>query len=270
MENPAANRPAAGPPIRLRLRAFAPSREPLPDAAFTLIELLVSISIVAVLATISLAGIVQMRSISQGAYCANSLRQLGAATNLYLADHDHRCFAYSQVEPTGKLWYFGFETYTSIAAPEGDRVVDETQSPLYPYVNQVGGVEICPSFPYQNLAMWKPKYRGASWGYGFNTFLSNENILNLPHPSQVILFGDCAQINTFQAPASPSNPMLEEFYIIDNVYQTIHFRHGGCANILFLDGHVEKFTMYPGAQDTRMPDARVGRITPLGSMQYLQ
>jgi prepilin-type processing-associated H-X9-DG protein len=64
--------------------------------------------------------------------------------------------------------------------------------------------------------------------------------------------------------------MLEEFYMIENTYQTIHFRHGGCANMLFLDGHVEKFSMYPGTLNTILPSANVGRITPVGSMQYLQ
>lgn len=240
-----------------------------PPYGFTLLELLTSIAIVAIMVTLSIAGMGQVKSIGQGAYCANSLRQLGIATTLYLADHQHVCFAFSEAEATGRLWYYGFETYASINSPEGDRSVDETQSPLYPYVQQVGGVEICPSFPY-GQAIWKPKYAGASWGYGFNTFISSENVLSIPHPAQVILFGDCAQVNTFEAPASPSNPMLEEFYIIDNQYTTIHFRHGGCANILFLDGHVEKFTMYPGTLNTTLPNANVGRITPVGSTQYLE
>jgi prepilin-type processing-associated H-X9-DG protein len=234
-----------------------------------MLELLVAIGIVAILAVMLSAALVQMRSVAQGAYCANSLRQLGAATTMYLSDHKQKCFAYSVVEPTGKLWYFGFETYGSIASPEGDRSVDVTQAPLYPYVKEVGGVEVCPAFPYGE-AMWKPKYMGASWGYGFNTFLSNENVMTLKSPSQVILFGDCAQVNTFQAPASVSHPMLEEFYMIENTYQTVHFRHGGCANMLFLDGHVEKFGMYPGTQDMRLPGANVGRITAQGSMEYLQ
>jgi prepilin-type processing-associated H-X9-DG protein len=233
------------------------------------VELLVTIAIVAILATLSLESIAPMRAIAQGGYCANSLRQLGVATSLYLADHQHKMFAYSQPTPLGRLWYFGFETFASLNSPEGDRTVDVTQSPLYPYVQQVGGVEVCPSFPYDS-AMWKPKYKGASWGYGFNTFLSNENVLTLPHPAQTLLFGDCAQVNNFQAPASASNPMLEEFYLIDNTYKTVHFRHAGGANILFLDGHVEKFTLYPGTLDTRLPGANVGRITPAGSMQYLQ
>ena len=252
---------------------------------FTLLELLISIGIVTVLAGLSYATIGQVKTIMQGAYCANSLRQLGLATTLYLNDHDHVCFQYSASEPGGTLWYFGFETNASKGEPEGDRTVDETQSPLYPYLNQVGGVEICPSFPYYTkLSIWKPKYQGASWGYGFNTSLGGKNLLNPPyalpgqapglaplaHPAEIMVFGDCAQVNTFQAPASAKNPMLEEFYMFDPTDLTTHFRHGGCANILFLDGHVEKFTMYPGTLDTRLPGENVGRFTPVGSTQYLQ
>jgi len=236
---------------------------------FTLLELLVCVGIVAVLAVLSIAGIGQVKPVVESAYCANSLRQLGAATNLYLTDHSHRFFAYSQTEAAGKLWYFGFETWESIGSPEGQRMVDQTQSPLYPYVQSVGGVQICPAFPY-GQAIWKPKYKGASWGYGFNTFLSQANTLNITNPSQVLLFGDCANVNTFQYPASLIHPMIEEFYMIDNIYQTIHFRHGGYANILFLDGHVQQFSMYPGTLVTYLPSANVGRITPVGSMQYLQ
>jgi prepilin-type N-terminal cleavage/methylation domain-containing protein/prepilin-type processing-associated H-X9-DG protein len=252
------------------------------SSGFTLLELLVSVAIIAILASLSLAGLGQVKSIAQSACCANSLRQLGTATTLYLSDHEHVCFAYeAPAPPNGVLWYFGYETNASKNSPEGERTVDETQSPLYPYVHQVGGVEICPSFPY-GQAIWMPKYSGASWGYGFNVFLGGNNLLSelpnespgtlppLTHPSQVILFGDCAFIDTFQPPASPTHPMLEEFYMIYNEDATIHFRHGGCANILFLDGHVEKFTMYPGTLDTTLPGANVGRITPSGSMQYLR
>jgi len=234
-----------------------------------MIELFVVIVIMSVLSVMLTAGIIQMRSVAQGTYCANSLRQLGAATRMYLQDHKQKCFDYCLSEPTGDLWYFGFETYADVRLPEGERTVDETQSPLYPYVKEVGGVEICPAFPY-GQSIWKPKFKGASWGYGFNTFLSGENVMTLKDLSRVILFGDCAQVNTFQPPASPSNPLLEEFYMIEDSYATVQFRHGGSANMLFLDGHIEKFQMCPGTQDMRLPQANVGRITPFDSMEYLQ
>jgi prepilin-type N-terminal cleavage/methylation domain-containing protein/prepilin-type processing-associated H-X9-DG protein len=238
-------------------------------SGFTLTELLAAVAIIAVLASLSFGAMTQVKSIMQSAYCANSLRQLGAASQLYLNEHQHICFDLYQDLPSGRLWYYGYETYASVGMPEGQRSVDETQSPLYPYINQVGGVEVCPSFPY-GQAVWKPKYQGASWGYGMNYYLSGENVLTLPHPSQIILFGDCAQVNTWEPPASSSNPMIEEFYWIDDQYATVHFRHGNCANILFLDGHVEKFTMYPGTLDTLLPGVNVGRITPVGSLTYLQ
>jgi prepilin-type N-terminal cleavage/methylation domain-containing protein/prepilin-type processing-associated H-X9-DG protein len=236
--------------------------------AFTLLELLVSMAIVAVLAVLLLAALARMRSIGQSAHCANSLRQLGVATQLYLTDNDRRFFSYSKVVKEGRLWYFGLEGTSTLGQHEGDRDVDVTKSPLYPYVQTVGGIEICPAFPY-GLSMWKPKYRGASWGYGFNTTLSNVKATNIATPSRVILFGDCAQVNTFQSPASSAKPMLEEFYMIESNFRTIHFRHGAHANLLFLDGHIEAMRIYPGTLDERLPEAQCGRVTPLGSREYL-
>ena len=75
---------------------------------------------------------------------------------------------------------------------------------------------------------------------------------------------DAAQVNTWQAPASPSNPMLEEWYYIDNSTDQPngHFRHGQKANAAFCDGHVdlEKFVL--GSIDPRMPSQFVGRLRP--------
>jgi prepilin-type processing-associated H-X9-DG protein/prepilin-type N-terminal cleavage/methylation domain-containing protein len=234
--------------------------------AFTLVELLVVLCVVAILTTLSLTGVGKMRARAQQAHCANSLRQLGAATGMYLAENDQRLFVYSQYVPEGRLWYFGLETG---GGGEGSRRLDETQAPLYPYLKQAGGVEVCPSFPYES-ALWKPKFEKASWGYGFNTSLSGVNVLTVERPQRILLFGDCAQVNTFQAPASAKKPMLEEFYMIDPSSKTIHFRHGAAANILFLDGHVEAMKMHPGTRDTRLKEANVGRITPVGSTEYLR
>jgi len=236
--------------------------------AFTLLELLVVVSIIAIISGLALAAFSKTRSVAQGAYCANSLRQLGAATQMYLTENNHVFFSYSQAAPGGKLWYFGFESSASLGMAEGSRTIDVTRAPIYPYVLNVGGVEVCPAFPY-GQTIWKEKYKGASWGYGFNTYLSNINSLTIVHPAQVIVFGDCAQVNTFQAPASVKNPMVEEFYILDSSSLTVHFRHGTLANMLFLDGHVEGLPMYPGTRDTRIPSANIGRFSPAGSMTYL-
>jgi prepilin-type N-terminal cleavage/methylation domain-containing protein/prepilin-type processing-associated H-X9-DG protein len=237
--------------------------------AFTLLELLTVMVVVGILAALSVSVVIKGRAIGDRASCVNSLRQLGMATQLYLTDHGHVMFPYKAAAPGGTLWYFGFESFASSGEAEGDRVVDVTQSRLYPYLELVGKIEVCPAFPY-NSALWKAKYKGASYGYGYNTFLSNRNIFTIAQPAEVLVFGDCAQVNTFQPPASPTKPMIEEFYLIDNTFQTIHFRHEGLAQFVFLDGHVEALPLYPGTLDSRLPAENIGRITPVGSMQYLQ
>jgi prepilin-type processing-associated H-X9-DG protein/prepilin-type N-terminal cleavage/methylation domain-containing protein len=236
--------------------------------AFTLLELLAAMGVIAVLAVLTLAAAGKLRSTLQGAHCTNNLRQLGAATALYLNDNERRYFDYSRNVPEGRLWYFGLEKKGG-GSREGDRDLDRTKSPLYPYLQSVGGVEVCLAFPYEQ-AIWKPKFKGGSWGYGYNTSLSGVNMAALERPSRVIVFGDCAQVNTFQPPASPSKPMVEEFYMIESRFKTIHFRHGASANLLFADGHVQAMQVFPGTEDDRLPEANVGRVTAVGSVDLLR
>lgn len=254
------------------------------ESGLTLIELLACTVIVAALAAVTIPASLGLQKAGQSAKCANSLRQLAAATHMYVQDNNGFFFPYYEEMPDGsKRWYFGTESASSMGGAEGSREIDVTQSPLYPYLTIVGNVEICPAFPY-GAKYWKPKFKGASYGYGYNLYLSPLtretsrsplrpkpiSIASLEKPSQVIVFGDCAQVNDFQAPASAGNPMLEEFYVIDDVSKTVHFRHSGRANILFADGHVEAFEPEPTSLDSRLPSEIIGRITPRGSTKYLK
>lgn len=244
-------------------------------SGFTLVELLVALGVVAVLAALLMAAIPQVTVASRNTVCVSSLRQLGVATQLYLGDHSNTFFPYRTTTSAGTIWYFGMERKGG-AQGEGARQVDGSLGPLFPYLQQVGKIEVCPSFDYAS-ALWKPKFKGASWGYGYNWLLGGRTAgspllrtTGLSRPSDVVVFGDCAQVNTFQAPASPGNPLIEEFYIINETFQTIHFRHNGHANFLFADGHVAAMEMEPGTLDPKLPEANIGRITPPGSMEHLQ
>jgi prepilin-type processing-associated H-X9-DG protein len=77
-----------------------------------------------------------------------------------------------------------------------------------------------------------------------------------------VLFADAAQINDFQDPASPENPMLEEWYYVsdDATYPNGHFRHGRKASVLFCDGHVDVEKPVAGSIDQRLPTQFVGRL----------
>jgi prepilin-type processing-associated H-X9-DG protein len=88
------------------------------------------------------------------------------------------------------------------------------------------------------------------------------NITRIAQPVETILYADAAQVNTFQAPASPDNPLLEEFYYVNSIEATAHFRHQQFANAVFCDGHVARERPVPGSIDQKLPAALVGRLRP--------
>jgi len=224
---------------------------------FTLLELLAVIAIVGLLLAMIFPAIQKAKVRAKQASCASNLRQLHLATMMYLAENDWQMFPFNQKVEEGMLWYFGLEKGYVVGTPEGTRPLEKTRARLYPYICSVGGIELCPALDYRS-AHFKLKFDGTSYGYGVNYYL-----LNKPFPrdkdSQIALFADCAQVNTFQPPASPSNPLLEEFYYVNAYEKTAHFRHAKRANVAFCDGHVTGVEPSPGSLDSRC-DALTGTL----------
>jgi prepilin-type N-terminal cleavage/methylation domain-containing protein/prepilin-type processing-associated H-X9-DG protein len=229
--------------------------------AFSLIELLVVIAIIGLLAAILVPALLKCRAGAHRVECTSNLRQLSLAAQLYWDDHEGAAFRYRLgATNNGDLYWFGWIQ----RGAEGDRAVDHQQGVLYTYLTG-RGVEICPSLRYAS-ATFKLKASGAAYGYGYNLHLSPPpakpavNIRSLPHAAGTVLFADAAQVNTFQAPASPENPMLEEFYYVNAAEPTTHFRHRQRANVVFCDGHVEAASPVAGSLDDRLPMETVGRL----------
>jgi len=241
-----------------------------PRRAFTLIELLVVISIVGLLAAILMPTLRQARESARGALCGSNLRQLGMATQMYLDDHG-RYFAYYTDAGADRLWYFGLESPFSPSGPPGARHIDLTKAKLYPYLQKLHGIEVCPSYDYRS-PKWRQKFDQVTYGYGFNIYgLTTNNVgkqfSELHNPSRTVCFADTAQVNTIQPPASSGHPMLEESYFVDFSdlrIPTTQFRHNSRANVLFCDGHVESLGMAPGTLDSRLMGEKVGRLNSNG------
>jgi len=241
---------------------------------FTLVELLIVITIIGTLAALLLPAIFAAMELADRTVCANNLRQLGLAVQLYLKDHDGYFFPL-RYKSDPNHWYYGYgEPYGS--KPEGERILDRTKAFLYPYTESYDSIELCPSFA--KYGRYKAKYKGAWWTYGINKVLSPDNARpeNLRNISEIrprdaqrtVIFADAANVNDWQAPASRTNPLIEEWhYVLPPDYSAfdsphVHFRHAGRANVLFADWHVEAVGPAAGSFDPRLPEARIGYFDP--------
>jgi len=239
--------------------------------AFTLVELLIVIAIIAILAAMLLPVLNQSKLSAQRAECMGNLRQLGVAAELYWDDNGGNYFSYV-FAPTnyGAIYWFGWIG----PGAEGQRPFDLSCGAMYPYLDG-SDVRLCPSLGYA-LANFKLKADSVVFSYGYNFYLSTPtgkppiNVSRIRQAAQTTLFADAAQVNNFQAPASPANPMLEEWYYLDletnyssaNNYPNGHFRHSQKANVVFCDGHVDSEKSVTGSIDPKLPSQFVGQLRP--------
>ena len=232
-----------------------------PPSGFTLTELLVTVGIMAVLLTLLFPAARSVFASSTDAVSAHVITQLNAASQAYLVEHGMIYWPYRTTESKGVQWWFGFEPAASMNAPEGCRWLDLSKGPLGPYISASGGVAKDPSFS-RSGNVFKPKYGTTHFAYGYNLLLQGTNSLTLTHPGRVPVFATCAQVNTFQTPASAKKPMVEEFYYFDATERTVHFRIGGNAMVGYADGSAGYLPMAPGTLDSRLPGANIGRFDP--------
>ena len=229
--------------------------------AVTLVELLLSLVLLGVLAGILMPAVNALLASSTDVTSAHAIAQLNAASRSYLGENNMTFWPYKTRTNGGTQWWFGFETAESLSAPEGKRWLDLSRGPLGPYIASSGGMRPDPSFARAGNA-FKPNNGKTHFAYGYNLLLEGKRMLSLGQPSKIPVFATCAQVNTFQAPASQKKPMIEEFYYFNATERTVHFRIGGHAMVGYADGSAGYLPMMPGTLDPKLPTANIGRLDP--------
>jgi prepilin-type N-terminal cleavage/methylation domain-containing protein/prepilin-type processing-associated H-X9-DG protein len=243
--------------------------------AFTLIEMLVVIAVIGILSALLLPALARGKAGAQRARCVSNLRQFGMAAQMYWDDNKQLCFTTATVSTNGGVthWCGWLET----SKPEGERAYDFSMGKLYPYLNR-SDARLCPSLSVLQSQIKLKATNIIFFSYGYNgVSLSPSRPTSPPirvgqikRLTETALFADAAQVNDFQAPASAANPMLEEWYYLDNPTNTTgrsyyphgHFRHSQQANVVFCDGHVAQEKFLPGSIDQKLPGQLVARLRP--------
>ena len=229
---------------------------------FTLVELLVVVAIIALLATMVIPSVGRALDYARKVECISNLRSINTAFAMYLTEHQGRFFPYQEHVDGGTLWYWGYEPQGGAGLPEGQRPIEKNRARLAPYFATGDDRAACANMPSGDD--YKSKFNRPSYGYGINYYMLKGNnngvaFRNIAKPGETITWSEAVQINTWQAPASAANPMLEEWYYLVNNRNSppmFHFRHDHMCNAAFADGQVRG--LEPQELDPRC-DGLVGR-----------
>lgn len=233
--------------------------------AFTLVELLIVMAVMAILAAIMLPALAGARGRARQAVCATGVRSLALANIGYAAENQDRFViaAADLISENLRRWHGRRDSL--------DDPFEPRRGPLVRYLSD-GLVKQCPQqVAFRHGEPWQWDFEDGCGGYGYNlTYLGSRlwtaaplaqayqgsaKAAQVAHPSDTLMFADAAMAKRDEA-----GPYYLEYSFVEPplflgpdgrpcpqsyASPSIHFRHGGRANLAWTDGHVDARTMTP-------------------------
>lgn len=213
-----------------------PSSRNARHRGFTLVELLVTITIIVVLAALSVMGISRMRSAANNSTCVSNIRQLAVAGLAYATETGTYPPYGTQADGTTPFWFQMLSKDLGIATDLGPAEIERHLSfPSCPESLKKHNAKSVPqNNPIRTYSMneyvAKAERNSSTGAWNFPAVRVNQ----ATHPSSTAFFMDGTKV---------SGIYWDSICRISQWRRAENFIHGGKANIAFLDGHVESRTL---------------------------
>ena len=197
---------------------------------FTLIELLTVLAIISILASMLMPALHLAKQEAYKASCINNLKQMGIQFQVYTDGNDGFYPPHFHLFTPGKSgnWLMFVKPPKGLLK-KGDIIVGGTLD------SSIKGSFICPSDLNPNvLSLYDPQLDlyevPLSYSYNLSLFTENISVHRIYKPEQLVLCFDSENLDRHQGKVMAA----------DDYYQNVLAeRHGGGANHLFADFHVE-------------------------------